>query len=516
MERDSVAQNTNRIAKNTILLYIRLLFGMIVALYTGRVIVSALGIVDVGVYDVVGGFVGFFSIVSSSLSASVSRFLTYELGKGDKDNLKSVFATSLIIHIGLAIIVFILCETIGLYAVNHIMEIPPDRLVAANWIFQFSIITFVLGLIQVPYTAVIVAHEKMNMFAYLGVLAIVLKLVIVIFIAYSNLTMDKLIIYALLLALVGLILQIITYSYCKKNFEETHFKLRFNRGYVKEIGSFAGWNFIGCTASILKDYGVNFLINIFYGPILNGARYIANMVNGAITSFSSSFMTAVNPQITKSLAANEKEYMFSLVERGSKFGFFIMMILSLPILLEADFIIDLWQENPVPAHTINFTRLVLILSLIDVLSHTLITTQLATGKIKRYQIFVGGTLLMNFPLSYICLYLNFSPESVYFVAIFIAVACLFLRLHFLRGMIDFPVKSFIKNVCLKVCEVFCLSIIIPLFLYLTLDYGWYRVIIVSGVAIICSILSAFYVGCTRNERNFIIQKIINLKDRFIK
>ena len=510
--KEEQSEKTKRIAKNTIMLYIRMLFGMMVSLYTSRIVLQTLGVEDYGIYNVVGGFVAMFSLISNSLSSSVSRFLTFELGKGNIEKLKTVFSTSVLIHIVLAIIVFICAESIGVWFLNTQMTIPAERLTAANWVFQASIVSFMFGLFSVPYNASIVSHEKMTAFAFIGILNILLNLSIVLFLAFTSVTFDKLIAYSVLLVIVSISLQFIYVIYCLKHFEECRLKIRFDKEYWKEISSFAGWNFIGCTAGLLKDQGVNILLNLFIGPILNAARGIAGTVNNAVSSFAANFMMALNPQITKSYASGEHAYMFSLVERGSRFSYFIMLILTLPIILEAEFILSLWLGD-FPDHTVNFVRLILTLSLLDILSNTLITLQNATGKIRNYQIVVGGALLLNFPLSYLCLFLGFPPESTLIVAIIVAVLCLSLRLSFLHRMVGLSILSFLKNVLLKVLIVTVLTAFLPLLLHLSMEMAWQRFIVVTAVSLFCTLGCIYYVGCNTYEQQFILRQCSLLKEK---
>lgn len=503
----SHAENTKRIAKNTLMLYVRLMFGMVVALYTSRVVLNTLGVVDYGIYNVVGGFVAMFSMISGSLSGSVSRFLTFELGRGDMERLKITFATSLLIHVALAFIVLILAETLGLWFLNHQLTIPADRLYAANWVFQASVISFMFSLFCVPFNASITSHERMTAFAYIGILDTVLKLLIVLFIAYSPFHFDRLIVYALLLVVVSVSLQGVYLWYCRKHFEECRFRFRFNKKCWKEMSAFAGWNFIGCSAALLKDQGVNILLNLFVGPILNAARGIAGSVNGAVSAFAGNFMTALNPQITKSYAAGDKGYTFSLVERGSRFSFYILWVLALPILFETDFILTLWLKQ-YPEHTVNFVRLILILTLCDILSNTLITLQNATGRIRNYQLAVGGFLMLNFPLSYVCLAAGLSPESTYVVAIAVSLGCLFLRLIFLRRMVGMSIVGFLRRVVLNVIVVSVTAIVVPLLLQqIFTTNGWGHFVVMVVACVLCSMLSICVLGCTQSERQFIFQKL---------
>ena len=511
---DSHAENTRRIAKNTLMLYIRMLFGMAVSLYTSRVVLDALGTEDYGIYNVVGGFVVMFSLISGSLSSSVSRFLTFELGRGDMKRLKDAFSTSLLIHVILACVVFIAAESIGLWFINNQMNIPSERLYAANWVFQASVVGFMFSLISVPYNASIISHEKMGAFAYIGILDVVLRLLVVLFVAYWVSEYDKLITYSLLLLFVGILLQCIYLWYCRKHFEECCLYLYFNKQYWKEMSAFAGWNFIGCTAGLLKDQGVNILLNIFIGPIINAARGIAGSVN-AVTAFASNFMTALNPQIIKSYASGDKVYSFSLVERGSRFSFFILLVLAMPILFETEFILTIWLKQ-YPDHTANFVRLMLILALCDVLSNTLITLLNATGKIRNYQLAVGGMLMMNFPLSYLCLSLRLPPESTLMVAVFISICCMFLRLMFLQKMVGLSVIEYLKRVYLKVVAVvICASIIPMLVMTMMPSDGWLRFIVVCTACVVCTAFTIYVIGCTESEKNFISQKLLILKNKYL-
>ncbi len=508
----SQRENTKRIAKNTLMLYVRMLFSMLVSLYTSRVVLQALGVEDYGIYNVVGGVVAMFSIVSNSLSSSVSRFLTFELGRGDMERLKETFSTSLLIHLVLAGIVFVLAESVGVWFLNTQMTIPAGRLYAANWVFQASILSFMFGLSSVPYNASITSHERMSAFAYIGMLDVVLRLLIVLFIAYAPFRFDRLIVYSLLTVGVGMALQCIYLWYCRKNFEECRFRLRFNKKCWKEMGAFAGWNFIGCTAGLLKDQGVNILLNLFWGPVVNAARGIAVSVNAAVTGFAGNFMAAVNPQIIKSYAADDRGYTFSLVERGSRFSFYIMLILALPILFETEFVLTIWLKH-FPAHTVNFVRLMLLLSLLDVLSNTLINLQNATGKIRNYQIAVGSALMLNFPISYLCLKMGCLPESVYVVALFVSLLCLMLRLLFLRRMVQLSVTQYLSNVCLNVLIVSLIASFIPTLIYFQMEEGWNRFISMLFLCVICSSLSIFFIGCSFSERKFILDRVRILKKR---
>ena len=492
------------------MLYGRMLFSMVVSLYTSRVVLNTLGVVDYGIYNVVGGFVAMFSLISSSLSSAVSRFLTFELGRGDQERLNRAFSTSLLIHITLAIVVFIVAETVGVWFVNNKMTIPADRLYAANWVFQASIFSFMFGLFSVPYNASIVSHERMSAFAYIGILDTILRLLIVLFIAYSAWHFDKLIVYSLLLVAVSISLQCIYLGYCRKNFSECRLRIGFDKEFWKEISAFSVWNFIGCAATILKDQGVNVILNIFVGPVLNASRGVAQSVNSAVASFANNFMIALNPQITKSYASDDIKYAHFLVERGARFSFYILLFLAMPILLETEFILKIWLNN-FPQQSLIFVRLVIMSTLVDSISNTLITLQNATGKVKNYQLVVGSILLLNFPLSYLCLKVGCDPESTYLVAIFIGIICLIARLLFVRKSASLSIIVFFRNVVLNLAVVSFSAFLLPWLVHKILPYGWERFLIVCIISLMSSGLSILFLGCTKNERSLFLKKVLVLK-----
>ncbi len=505
---------TARIARNTLFLYGRMLLGMFVSLYTSRLVLNALGVEDFGIYGVVGGLVSMMSLFSSSLSASISRFMTYELGRGDFSKLKMVFATSVLIQIAICCVVLLIGESVGLWFMNVKMVIPSERIVAANWIYQASIVTFIVGLIGCPFNAVIVAHEKMDVYAYLGIADVFVRLAIAIFIAYSPLVFDRLIVYSVLLMFVSVGIQCCYWFYCFVHFQETRTSLRFDRQCWKEMAGFAGWNTIGCAAGVLKDQGVNVLLNLFFGPVVNTARAISTQVSGAIGVFSGNFMTALNPQIIKGYASGDIGYAFYLVSQGARFGFYIMMVLVIPIYIVTPFILDLWLGK-YPDNTIVFLRLTLISCLIDVLSSTLITLQVATGRIRNYQIVVGGLLLLNFPLSYIVLKSGFSPFSVYVVAVMVGVCCLVARLMFLRSMVGFSVVTYFRKVLVNVfVTVIVASMPVALASIVWTPDTFFKLSLIAVVSCVSSVLSILFVGCNKSERRFIFDKIRTVRAKF--
>lgn len=487
------------------MLYVRMLFGMLVSLYTSRVILNALGVEDFGIQNVVGGVVGMFSLLSGSLSAAISRFLTFELGTGDKERLVKVFSTSLVVQVILAIAIVVLMETVGVWFLNHKMVIPEERMFAANWLFQLSVIGFVIGLISVPYNASIISHEHMSTFAYIGMADVVVKLAIVIFIANLPPGADRLIIYSTLLSIVGLFFQGFYWRYCRKHFEECRFRLQLEKPLLKEMTGFAGWNFIGASSAVLRDQGGNVVLNLFWGPTLNAARGIAQQVSNAVGGFVGNFMTALNPQITKLYALGDKEYLMKLIFRAARFSFYLLFILSLPVLFNTDYLINLWLGQ-VPEHVVLYVRLILIFSLCETVSNPLVTVMLATGNIRNYQIVVGGLQMLNLPISYILLRLGFFPEIIVVVAIALSICCLMARLVMLRGMIGLPVRSYIREVLFNLLVVIVMALLLPSVVF-TFNCDTFLYFICSCfICVLSAALSVYLLGCSSGERNFIREK----------
>lgn len=481
-----------------------MLFLMAVNLYTSRVVLNALGVEDFGIYNVVGGVVAMFSMLSGSLSSAITRFITYELGTGNRDNLKRIFSSAVTIQIGLAILIIILAEAIGVWFLNAKMSIPDTRIIAANWVFQFSILTFAINLISVPYNASIIAHERMSAFAYISILEAMGKLAIAFLIVVSP--MDRLIFYAILMCAVALIVRFAYGIYCKRHFEECTYHFIFDKDLLKRMFGFAGWNFIGATSAVLRDQGGNVVINLFCGPAVNAARGIAFQVNNAVSGFVTNFMTALNPQITKSYAAGDKGYMMTLINQGARLSFYILLLLSLPVIINVHYILMLWLKT-VPEHTTLFVQLVLIFAMSESISNPLVTAMLATGNIRNYQIVVGGLQMLNLPISYILLRNGFIPETVLIVAVCISQCCLAARLYMLRGMIGLSVREYLSKVYLNVLAVTVLSAVIPCMSSYYLSETFLNFIIICVVSVICTFTVIYFVGCNRKERQFINEKV---------
>ena len=503
---ESNSQKIKRVAKNTAFLYVRMVVLMLINLYVSRVVLSALGVEEFGVYNVVGGFVALFSILSGSLTAAISRFITFELGKKNEIRLKQVFSMSITVLLVLACIIVLLSETVGLWFFNTKIVIPAGREYAAFWCYQFSVMAFVINLLSIPYNACIVAHEKMSTFAYVGLFEGLGKFLI----AWSLCVYagDKLIFYALLLMVLSLVIRLIYGIYCKRNFSECEFRINRDTTLFKEMFAFSSWNFIGAASGTLRDYGGSLLLNIFFGPSLNAARGLAMQVNSAVSSFSTNFMTALNPQIVKAYAENDKDYLFKLLFGGAKCALFPLLLISMPIVFNVDFVLKIWLKN-IPDYTPIFIILSLVNVMCESISHPMVVAMLATGKIRNYQLVVGGFQMLNVPVSYIWLRNGGNPISIFVVSIVVSQLCLYSRLYMLRGMIGLPVKAFLFNVYLRSILLAFFATLIP-FLFISVcpfDNGVVRFFLISIVSVISSLCFILFVGCSKEERCVVVAKI---------
>lgn len=505
------AQNNKRIAKNTIVLYLRMLLTLVIGLYTSRVVLNTLGVTDYGIYNVVGGVIAMLNFLTSSMGAASSRFITYDLGKGDMAIMKRTFGNIKTIHLLIAIIIFIFGETVGLWFVLNKMQIPIERMNAALWVYQISIFTSMLSVISVPYNSAIIAHEHMKAFAYIGVVDAVLKLGIV-YLLYI-IPYDKLIVYAILFFCVLAFDRIIYSLYCTRHFEETRTNFAFDKKVFKEIFSFAGWTMNGCLAGVGATQGVNILLYLFFGPAVNAARGIAVEVQTGVQSFCYKFQMALNPQLTKCYAQNNLHDMHRLLKVSSKFSFYLLLFLSFPIIFETPLILK-WWLNTVPEHTINFVRLILCLTLLIALSNPLVVSVHSTGRIKRFQIIEGCILLCILPIDYFILKIfDVVPEIVFCIHIIIELCAQYARVRIVLPMIEMDIVSYFKEVILPIFKVLILSPILPLVFYLSMEQSLSSFFIVCIVSLFSVILVSYIVGCNDREQTFLRNKILNVIKR---
>ena len=480
-------------------LYFRMLITMVVGLFTSRIVLNTLGVEDYGINNVVGGVVAMFSLISASISASISRFLTFELGRGNMEQLKKVFSTSVTIQFILAAIIIIIAEIVGIWFINNELVISPDRLDAAHWVFHCSIISFAVSLISTPYNASIVSHERMNVFAYMSILDTILKLVIVYMLYISP--YDKLKTFAVLGLAVTILMRILYGWYCKRNFEECTYHFTFDKKLFKSMFGFAGWELVGSSAAILRGQGSDILINIFTRTtVVNAAAGVAASLTGIISGFVGNFTMAFNPQITKLYAAEKFDELTKLLYMGCRFAPYLMLIIALPVMFNTKYILELWL-GIVPDHTVAFVNITILFMFNELISRPLITAKLANGRIRNYQIIVGGVLLLTLPIAYIALVLGAPIEAVFIAKLLTSMIAVYVRLYMLRG--DIPglsVSHFLFKVYFRVVIVGLLSAIPPLITLYFVPEQPIQLIATSAVAIISSIIVIYFIGCNHNER----------------
>ena len=491
-------------AKNAIFLYFRMCIIMLVTLYTSRVILRSLGETDYGVYSVIGGVVAMLGLFSASLSTATTRFLAFYLAKGDINRLQKVFSTSLLIHWLLVIIIVIIAETVGVWFLNFKMEIPAERMEAANWVLQGCIVVFVINFISIPYNAVIIARERMKVFAYIGILEAFLKLLVALLLYLS--VHDKLIFYILLLVGIALILRIIYGFYCYRHFAECRARLSWDRSSFYEMIGYSSWQIIGSSSALFRDQGGNVILNLFFGTAANAAMGIAMQIKQAIQLFLININQAINPQIFKSYASGEKEYFMKLIYVAARFPFYLMLLIGLPILLETQYILHLWLGD-YPDYTISFVRLFIIFALVDSLNPALSRANEATGVVRAFQLIGSGLQLLCLPISYLLLTFEYPAESLFITFIVIAICCFFIRTWMLRLQIGLPVIHFCRHVVGNIFLVTLLSIPIPFFFLQIFPEGLMRFLLVVAVAVFFTFLSIYFIGCSRSERLYIVQKV---------
>ena len=446
-----------------------------------------------------------FGFINNSMSSATQRYITFALGRGDTDNLKKVFSTALQIHILISALIVILGETIGLWFMYEKMQIPADRMDAAFWVLQCSILSAVVMIVSVPYNADIIAHEKMSAFAYISVLEAVLKLAVVFLLLISS--YDRLIFYAFLILAVQVIIRFCYSHYCNKHFEETKYHKVWDKSLFKEMTGFAGWSILGNLSSVLFGQGLNMLLNVFFGPVVNAARAVSVQVQSAIQQFVGNFQMALNPQITKTYAKGEMEEMHKLMFRSARFSFYLLFFLSLPVLLETEQILTVWL-NVVPENTVIFLRIMICISLIFTLSNPLMVANQATGKVRRYQIICGSMQLLILPISYVSLKLDFPAYSVFIVHFIIELITQCIRMILLKPLIGLTMKDYLSNVYSRVILVVVLSVIMPLTIYLNMDNTALRFFLVCIMSFLSVSFIAYRVGLSQKEHEFVKSKLI--------
>lgn len=496
--------DNTRLARNTVLLYFRMALMMCINLYTSRIVLHTLGVEDYGIYNVVGGIVVMLSFVNDSMTASTQRFLSFELGSGNKQKLREVFATSINIHFVISLVIVLLGETVGLWFLHEKMVIPPERMYAAEWCYQLSIFTAVLNVLSYPYISAIIAHEKMSSFAYIAILDAVLKLLLVYLLLVFD--YDRLIFYAILYAAEKLLIRLIYNIYCVRNFDECKYRWFFRKDLFKEMASFAGWKMWGELAMVFYIQGLDLLLNVFFGPVVNAARAAAHYAQGAVGNFASNFQMAINPQIMKTYASGQLKKMHQLVFTGTRITFCMLLIVCLPLLIETPAVLGLWLKE-VPEGSVTFLRLMLVILMIRQSTSVLVTAVAATGKIRKYEVTMSILMLTILPISYIVLCLGGAPWSVFVVYLTIVVIGYFTILYIVLPQIELSLREYARYAVMRCAIVLLLSLIIPFAVVLLIAPGTLISILNILLMVISTIVISYIFGLEAQERTNVKNKV---------
>lgn len=499
----STSQDNKRIAKNTLLLYFRMILIMAVTLYTSRVVLDALGVEDFGIYNIVGGVVVLFSFLNSAMASATQRFLNYELGRGDIHEVQRVFSMSMTAHLSIAALVLVLAETVGLWFVWNYIKVPPGRETAAIWCYQFSVLTSCIQIVRIPYNACIIAYERMSFYAYISILEVVLRLLVVFPLLLDG--FDRLVLYSLLMSVVALLVLYLYKSVCNRRFPVSRYRFFWDSSLYKKLMSFSGWSLFGGVANVGAQQGLGIVLNVFFGVAVNAAMGIANQVSQAVYSFVSNFQTAFNPQIIKSYAAGDRAHFEKLMFYGSKYSYFLLFLLSLPVLLNCDFLLSVWLKE-VPPHAAAFSELIILFLLLDALSAPLWIAVQAMGNIRNYQLLISSIILLSLPLGYVALKLGMPPESVLVVRVVVNAGALAARIVYLYRRISFPAGRYLKEVVLSVLLVTACSVPLPLWLG-SIAGSWIGLLL-TGFASLLLVPAAIYVfGLRREERSYFLRLV---------
>ena len=502
---DNQAENGKRIVKNTLLLYGRMLLTMWISLYTARMVLKVLGIVDYGIYNVVGGIVALMWALNGALSSSTTRHITFELGAGNQNRLRQVFGTSLTIHGIISVLVLLISETIGLWFLCTQMTIPPERMDAAHWVYQFSLLFMILSIMSVPFNACIIAYEKMDIYAYISIIDVVLKFVIIYIVDWIS--FDKLKLYAFLFFLTQVIIQLIYMYYCRSKFPEVRMSFIWDGTILKEMVSFTGWNLIGSGSALIMSQGYSILLNQFFGPVVNAAKGISNQVLGMIGKFSGNFQMALNPQIFKSYASENLDYMYKLIFASSKYSYYMLFVLSLPIAIESKTLLRVWLDD-VPDNTNEFLRLILLTAAVNVLANPLVISAQATGKIKKIQMAESVVLLLILPFTYFSFKIGALPVIGFYIYFLFHVIAVIVRLMILHSLIKISYKDYFVQVISPILSVTFLSIALGGIAFYYLDNEtFFNSLVVCFLVCLFTIGIIFLFGLNRKEKDFVCDKL---------
>ena len=498
-------ENTKRIAKNSLLLYLRMLIAMFVGFYTSRVILQELGFKDFGMYNVVGGFVAFFQLINAGISSATQRFINFELGKKNYERLKLIFQSSLTMFLIFALVIVLIAETFGIWFVLNKLTIDADRLSAAVWVYQASVISLLVNIMFLPFVSMIVAHQRMDVYAFVSIGDVLLRLGLVLSLQWVD--MDKVIFYAYGILIITLLGACVNATFVIRTYRnEISLRLAYSKQIIKEMLSFAGWMMFGITSGMCKSQGVNVVLNMFFGTIVNAARGVAFQVETAINNFVANFQLSIRPQIIQSYAEGNYDYVKKLVIVGAKFSFYLLFILSLPVICETDFILRVWLGKA-PNEAALFLQIILLTAMLEALSGTLQMAVSASGKIRGYQVSVGLLNFLNLPLAYLLLKLGAPAYSVFVLGAVIALIALLLRYVFVQRIFHFGWSCFYIEVVLKCFLVAMISMSIPLLASKSMDEGWMRFILVTTLCIITSFGFIYLIGLNKSERSYCLSLI---------
>ena len=507
------SQDNKRVARNTVYMYIRMALTMLVGLYTSRVVLNVLGVDDFGLYNVIGGIMSLFTVLNAALINTTSRFITVSLAKGNAQDTRQIFNMAFLLHLFVGILIVMLGETVGFWYLHSKLVIPKGRDIAAEWLYQFTILSAFLTTINVPYNAVIIAHEKINVYAIIQIIDVVLKLVIVFLLKIAP--FDQLIFYALLVLLITVFNVSVNYVYCHRKFEEVKFLFFWSWKLFKEILKFIGWALVGNFSNMFYTQGINLMLNAFCGPAVNAARGIAVQVQGVVAQMANNVQTAINPQIIKSYAINDKERMYSLIFASSRLCFYLLFIISLPIFIETEFLLQLWLRI-VPNHTVNFVRIILMCVLLDAFINPMFTANLASGKLALYHGPLALLMYVFMFITYFSIKITGIPESVfisYFVACIIGYV---IRIFILNKQVDLKPSIYLKRVLSPVVLVVCVSLIAPITVHYFLGNGWIDFLVTSIIAVLSVSVSVYWLGITKGEREFALNFVRNRVQKMIQ
>lgn len=503
----SYTPSSSRLMKNTILLYFRMVLLMCINLYTSRIVLEALGVEDFGIYNVVGGVVVILGFLNDSMTVSTRRFLSFELGTGNRHKLHDVFVTSLNIYILISLIVVILGETIGLWFVLAKMTIPPERMRAALWCYHISIFTAVMDILSCPYISAIIAHEKMKSFAFIAILDAILKLLLVYLLLFFD--YDRLVFYAFLYAGEKVLIRMVYNIYCVKTFEECKYKWLFKKDLFKEMAIFAGWNMWGNLAYVCYTQGLNMMLNVFFGPVVNAARGVAVQVQGTVGNFANNFQMAINPQITKTYASGKLKDTHQLIYRGSRLTFCLMLILCLPLIVETPMILSIWLKE-VPEGSVVFLRLLLVIVLVQKCTSPLATAVSSTGQIKRYETMVNGLMLLILPTAYLVLKFGGAPWTVFVVYLIIAILSFVVNLYIALPMMELSLADYVRYAVKPCTVVMLLSMVVPAMMHFLATPGMVVSLLNIALTVIATTTISFMFGLDAEERSLFTSKIAKI------